>query len=799
MRFVLWLALSFLTFSSFGQAHLRGSVTDGQQQLPFVTLLLLNRDSVLLKGAVTDSSGTFDFNSLKPGHYRISASMTGYLKFTSRVIEVTDKDVLLPVIVLTENVTALKEVEITGARQLFEQQIDRLVINVSGNVTSSGNTILEILQKSPGVVVNKEGSSITMNGRSGVRLMINEKMIQVPLDVAVQMLDGMNASNVEKIELITAPSSKYDAEGNAGIIHIVTKGNTDVGTNVSFGLTAGFRWAETLGGNFSISHRGRKIAYFTDYTILRTHNLHVFEMDRRSTTPDFVQTVHVDSRRENLTTQQNINAGLEWNLTPKTIVNVLFTGYRRNWSVDANAKDVSRLTEDSRDVTDIGIHESNIWQSATGSVGFQQKLRAGSGIGFSFDYLYYHNNNPSQYNNTAIDESGNVTILSPIDLQKKTPIRVLTSRLDYRRVLSSALTIETGVKGVTSALDNDVLVRRKVGDEWIVDPDFTSYSTLAERIGAVYVSTQWIPETQWQVNSGLRYEYTHTNIRTAEGRDLMNRKYGYFFPSLSVKRSFTPERDLQFSYSRRITRPTYNDMAPYVFFWGTNTFSSGNTSLYPSLSDAVMASYHLRQWIVSAQFSHVKHEIVGLQPEIDQLSNALIYRSQNLNFLNTVGITNSISTSVTSRWELNSSLLLQYQQARTSHLVNNITLRQYGMNLNIISRIRLGDGFSVEVSGVYQSKSIAGVTKFLRFGSLNAGVQKSFGEKGTLRLAMDDMLATNNWWIRTNSPENNLTASFDYAWHNRFVRLTYTRSLGNIGMKAVKVKSGAEEERGRVN
>jgi len=292
--------------------------------------------------------------------------------------------------------------------------------------------------------------------------------------------------------------------------------------------------------------------------------------------------------------------------------------------MNALTTDISYLAKDSTDITNMSIHESNIWQSATGSMGLQTKINTKSEISFNLDYLYYNNDNPSSYDDKLFYQEYNIYEVSKIDLQKTTPIRFLIARADSQHSLSSSLTIETGFKGVASILDNNVLVQRLVNNFWMVDPAFTSYSTLNEQIGAGYVSTKWQAGKQWQVNSGLRYEYTHTSISSPTQESLINRKYGYFFPSVSVKKELDYEKDFQFSYSRRITRPTYNDIAPYVFFWGPNTFSAGNTSLWPTISDAIKAGYHRKQWIISLQFSHSKNEINSYQPENDVQSNSLI-------------------------------------------------------------------------------------------------------------------------------------------------------------------------------
>jgi len=783
---------------SFGQAFIKGRITNRQQNLPFATVLLLGPDSALVKEVVTDHAGEFIFENITPGHYLVSSTMVGYSKFFSKRISLMEKNIILPDIILEEAATELGEVKIRSAKPLFEQKIDKLVVNVQRSITSSGSTVLEVLQKSPGVVVDKPNNSITMNGKSGVRVMINGKLMQVPLDVVVQMLDGMSASNVEKIELITAPPAKYDAEGNAGIIHIVMKGNTGFGTKGSFGLTLGYKWAETLGGNFNLNHRNEKFAYFINYSILRNHNLHLFTLDRKSLDNGFVQTVHDGSNRENITIQQDLNAGFEWKLTNHTLLNLGFTAYRRNWDMNAYAIDNNHAAKDSTVITNLNIYESNIWQSATGAIGLQTKINSRSEISFSLDYLYYHNDNPSNYDNKLFYEQLNKNEVSKIDLKKNTPIRFLIATADYQYNSSASFTWEAGIKAVTSSLDNNVSVQRWANNVWAIDPDFTSYSSLSEQVEAAYISTKWKAGRNWQVNSGLRYEYTHTSISTPTQKDLINRKNSHLFPSFFLKKDLGMQKEIQLSYSRRITRPTYNDIAPYVFFWGPNTFSGGNTSLMPAISDAIQAGYHVKQWIISLQFSHSKHEINSYQPERDSLSNNFIYRSQNLKYLNTIGLTNSWSFHMANWWEVQTNLTAHYQIAQTSLLQNNSKVHSYGLNFNLINSLKLPKDFSIEISGMYQSKLLSGISEYLPVGSLNAGIQKKLGEKGTLRLAMDDIFNTNYWKIKTYKPQNNLDSYFKYDFHNRFIRLTYTRNFGNNKLRSVKLKSGSEEERERV-
>jgi hypothetical protein len=799
-----WLFISFLsslTIISAAQSSIKGAITDGEHPLPGATVLLLQaHDSVLVKGMVSSNAGQFLFDNIPSGAYTIHVSMIGYSRYRSDVIVLQNQDITIPGILLSEETTKLGEVIVRAEKPLFEQQADRIVINVQSSVTSSGNSVLEVLQKSPGVLVNPQGNGISVNGKNGVRVMINGKVTQLPSDVVVQMLGGMSASNVDRIEIITAPSSKYDAEGNAGIIHIITKQNPDYGTNGTIGLTAGYKWAETLGGNFNVDHRTEKFAFHADYSFMRTHNLHTMDLDRHASGPGFVQSAVNHSHRKNITHQHNMNTGVEWRLRRNMLLDVLVTGYSSDWGLNAVTNDLSRISPDSTVVTEMKIHESNVWQSATASIGLQSTFNSKSELSVYVDYLYYRNKNPSFYDNIATYQPGNGSRSSMIDLRKDTPIRTLVAKADYRFAVSPSFTIETGAKGVTSALTNDVLVRTMNNDEWMIDPVFTSYSDLSEIIGAAYIATTWQAAGHWQINTGLRYEYTHTSIGTPQQQDLIDRKYGYLFPGLSVKRNLGKEKDLQFSYSRRITRPTYNDIAPFVFFWSPNIFSAGNTSLWPAISDAVRLEYRNRQWNVNLQYNHTTKEIINLfQPENDTQSNSLIFRSQNLEYLNTLALSNMWSFSIRPWWDVQSTITVQHQGGQTEHLTQNVSLDLWSLNMNATNIIKVPGDITIEVSGFYQSKSIYGISEFLPYGSLNAGVQKKFGDKGTLKLSMDDILYTNVWRIATNRPQEDLTSNIRYDWHNQYIRLTYSRNIGNHGLRSVKIKSGSTEEQRRVN
>lgn len=787
---VLTAVITCCSWLAFAQFSLRGTVSDGVVFLPGVNVMLF-RDSTLAAVARTDSAGRYVLNGIAAGTYRIKCSLVSYEPFVSSVVLTgNNHEVEVPGILMNERAFELGAVEIAAARVAVDQRLDRLVIRPGETITYSGNSVLEVLQKSPGVIINRQTGTVSVGGRSGLRILINNKPVQVSTEVILQMLDGMNASQVERIELIAVPSSAYDAEGAAGIINIVTQDDTGFGTNGSATATVGVHWAETLGFSGNVNRRTRRYAYFVDYSVLRNHNRHIMQMYRETQLGDALVTSIDESPRENLTTQQNIRAGVEWYAQKRWVFNLQVSGYSRDWRLDATAFNTTAFNGDSIRQTTLRVKESNVWRSATGSLGAQYQINARRRFDAAIDYLYYHNDNPSNYVGAMADAN-------EIELSKETPIRFVVATAQYvSSEQSAAFSWDAGVKAAFSSFDNSVQVQRFKDGVWLADTKFTSCSTMKEHILAAYISTVWRVGANWQGSAGLRYEHTQTII-DVEDDQRMTRRYGNFFPQISLRRRLRDGDEFYFGYNRRITRPTYNDMAPYVFFWSADSFSSGNTFLLPALSNSVTAGLRRRAWGWLATYSRTGNAIAQMQPEIIE-GAALVYRSQNPGALNTWSVSTSYNTSIYSWWEVRGELVLQYQRAEISSLPVHTRQALWGMNANVHSVFKLPRKFSFEVSGMYQSRSLSGISQFLPYGSLDAAVARRMGRNGSLKLSIDDILYTNLWRIRTSSPENNLNVHFDYDWHNRFIRIAYTWTMGNAKVPSVKSMQGSDDERRRV-
>lgn len=301
----------FACLSLFSQVQISGVIhsTDGRT-LPFVNVLLLSAaDSALLKGEISEDDGSFVFTDIPANDYRLLLSMVGYAELYSEVLTLsTNQHLSLEPFTLLENVAQLDAVTVTARKPLYEQKIDRLVINVENSITSAGATALDVLERSPGVVVNRQNNSIALTGKNGVMVMINGKMNRMPLEAVVQMLAGMPSGNIEKIELITTPPANFDAEGNAGFINIVLKQSNDAGLNGSYSFSGGIGRGSTASAGINFNYRKNKLNLYGDYSFGRETQEQPFLLDSEILLNG--NTLQTDTRSDRDPVQRNHNARL---------------------------------------------------------------------------------------------------------------------------------------------------------------------------------------------------------------------------------------------------------------------------------------------------------------------------------------------------------------------------------------------------------------------------------------------------------------------------------------------------------
>lgn len=800
--FVLFFVLLFT--NSNAQINIRGLVIDAKSEpLANANILLLNpKDSSLVKGSVTSKSGEYNFANIPAGSYFISSTFVGFKQVNTPIFHVENNKPELNITPLrfAESETQLGEVRITAKKPLFEQKIDRMVINVASSITAAGNTVLEVLARSPGIIVDYQNNSLSMNGKSGVVVMINGKISRMPLSAIMQMLAGMSSSNIEKIELITTPPANFDAEGNAGYINIVLKANTQYGTNGSFSLTAGYGKGPLTSASLNFNHRKGKINIYGDYSFSRRDYKQEFSFYRKVMYQGKSIETNVSSDRDPLSVNYDGRLGLDIELNKKTVIGALITAYDNRFSMNAQNTShmlVNGILDTIITITNKEIH--NLYNYGA-NINLQHNFSGNEKLSINLDYIYYKDKNPVTYLNSYFKGNGIFVYDQRTRSNKTTPIKFWTGTFDYSKKLGKKVDLEAGLKGTVSNFINDVRIENVIQGNWVTDPDLTANYELNENISAAYTSFTIAFSEKTSSKLGLRYEYTNSNLGSAAVKNIVDRHYGNLFPSFFISHTIDDNNSFNFSYSRRITRPTFNDMAPFVIFMDPSTFFSGNPALQPSISDAVKTDYLFKKYILSLTYTYEANPIANFSPRIDPATNKQTLAAENQKNQKTFALTLSLPVRVASWWNMQNNFIGTSQVLNAVYLGSPLLIKQKNFNINSTQSFTLPKNYSLELSAYYQSAALFSIYKINSFGSLDAGMQKRLANnKGTFRLNVSDVFGAPRFKPSVNAPEKNLIVSGVLRFSNRTLRLTYTRNFGNDKVRQKRMRStGSEEEKQRV-
>jgi outer membrane receptor protein involved in Fe transport len=806
-KFISYLSLILgfiLVFPLINMAQIQGKYHDiNNEPILFATIVLINQsDSSLVTGIQGSDVGTFSISNFKPGKYLIKASAVGYKTVISAPFEITSSNehIHLDPLIAEEDVTHIDEVSVIAKKPIYEQQIDRLVINVENSITSTGTTALNVLEKSPGVSVNRQNGTLSLGGKDGVLVMINGKETHMPVSAAIEMLNGMSSENIKKIELVTTPPSKYAAEGDAGIINIVLKKDDDFGTNGTYTLGAGLGADGKLNGSINMNHHVKKVNYYGMYSSSYDNSYQEISMDRLNNQNGSVDETKSESLREPVMIFNNARLGFDYTITSKTVVGVLASGYTSHWDMNA-INDISYLKNNQlNSLVNQKITESNKWKNYMGNLNIQHSFKEDEVLEFNADYLHYDDNNPSQYFIQYMDASAQPTSTSEINVTKVTPISALVGKLDYTKNFGKDIKLESGLKYTNSKFVNDVSVANKVNGTWKIDIDLTNKYDLSENISAAYSSLNYKFDEKTSLNAGLRYEYTNTVLNTESEKGIIDRHYGELFPTLYLSRDLNKNNNLQFSYSRRITRPTYNELAPFIFFQTPDTYIAGNVNLQPSISNVFKADYKYKSVLLSYTYTNEANAIRRFQPTQDSVKNILYLTSQNLDLVTTSSLILSFPLRLTKWWNIQNNLNGIIQNVHTNYEGQQLNINSKNFMVDMINNFKIMEGFTGEITGEYHSPSLAGINKSHARGSVSVGLQKKTkNEKNTFSLNLSDVFKTGLYSFTADVPELNIHNSGKLDFEPRVLRFTYSHNFGSNKVKAArKRETGSDEEQKRV-
>jgi hypothetical protein len=766
-------------------------------------------DSSLVKITAAGGDGTFSFSSLRIANYFLRISAIGYVNYSSSAIVITAEQAnyALPVIVLSRAVAGdLGGVTVTAKRPLIERKIDRTVINVEAFISNAGANAFEVLEKSPGVQVDNN-ENIGMNGKASVLVFIDDKPTYLSGAELANYLKSIPASSLDRIELMTNPPAKYDAAGNAGIINIRTKKNKVKGFNGSVSVSYAQGAYPKTNNSVNFNYRSNNINLFGTTSFSAAHVFTDLDIERRIRNNDqtlksvFAQNSFI--RRFNRSNA--LKLGLDYYISKKSTLGVVVNGMiNPSWNKTFNT---SKLTN-AHDILDSTITADNRTKSRfrNGSVNlnFRRQIDSlGKELTMDLDFIRY-NFNSSQFNRNTVYQPNN-TISSADDLIGDLPsdISIYSYKVDYVHPLRKGARAEAGIKSSVTQTDNIADYSRTVNNVTTPDYEITNHFRYTESINAGYVNFSQ-EFNRFSMQAGLRLENTvskgHQLGNIVKPDSSFKRTYTNLFPTVFVSYKFdsAARHQLTLSYGKRINRPYYRDLNPFVSQLDKFTFYVGNPFLQPQISNNIELSYIFNNKITLTAFANfISKEI---NETIELIGTTYYSRPGNLNKKVESGVTLNGTFKPAKWWTSVPNIAYIHLSVKSPLYTQQINTSGGFWDLSATNQFALSKTWSAELNGGYRSLITNGQFQLKAQWQMSAGVQKKvLKNKGSVKLNIRDMFYTRiNYGVIRNL--QNGEGKWRNAGDSRVVTLAFSYNFGKTtGNRKRHDSGGAQSEQNRVN
>ena len=748
------LVLAIKSMAQTNETRVSGSAVDTKNvQIEQATISLIrSEDSSIIKIAVSDKDGKFSFTGIPFGSYLITISAVSFVTTNSTVFMLSENKITvnLGTLILQELPKNLSAVVVTSSKPLIEQKIDRMVINVDASVTNVGSTALEVLEKSPGVTVGKDGN-ISLKGKSSVMVMIDGKPSYLNGPELANLLGNMNANQLSQIEIMTNPSSKYDAAGNAGVINIKTKKSITQGFNGSVTLNYGQGVYAKTNNSIMLNYRTSKINTFLNYGYSLNKGFMDFDIQRNffGSTGTKISELDQQSKRINQSQNNNLKLGLDYYINKQTTLGIVTTGFITPQKQDGFT--TSYLTNENSSINAIEKTirtVDNTWKNGTVNLNFQSSFDSSKrDISANFDYLHYDFS--GNQNITGLTYNPNQILQTSNYLKNLLPltIDIYSGRLDYAQSLNNAVKLETGIKASLVKTNNVSNFFNFSNNNWLTDSVLSNTFNYSENINAAYLNLNR-KFGKWMVQAGVRLENTNykglQSSLSQKSDSSFSRSYTSLFPTAFMSYQLNGNNQFALSVGRRIDRPAYQELNPFIGFIDRYTYSTGNPFLQPQFSTNIELSHSFKNLLTTTINYSVVHDMIN---ETLIHKDSLIIRSVgNIGTRYNFGITES-ATIPFNKWYSASLFANLYQNKYSGEIEGYpFNAKQLTLSLNVNNQFSLKNGWSAELSGNYTTRNRdEGQAIVLPAGQMSAGIAKQlFNNKASVKFNVRDIFYTQN-------------------------------------------------------
>ncbi len=675
-----------------------------------------------------------------------------------------------------------------------------MILNVENSIASTGNSAFEVLEKAPGVNVDSN-DNISLRGKGNILVQIDGKNTPMTGTDLANYLRGIPSSSLDKIEFITNPSSKYDAAGTS-IINVKLKKDQRKGTNGSASIALGTGRYVKNNNNFSINHRNKKVNVFANYSFAYREFFNHLVLDRNFFNDGVFEKAYQQDNFLKMDFRNHVaKAGMDYYMNDKNILgfSVGFISNRFNPTGDNSS--VVLGSDHLPDYTFTTQNRSkDHWKNASFNLNHKYTLDSlNSNITTDFDYINYSNTSLQNFDTRNYTMSGGL-IGNPYLLKGDVAgnLNIYSLKSDLTKAFQNDWKLEAGVKTSFVKADNDLQFFDVSSGTPVLDNTKTNHFIYEENINAVYgnVSKKW---KNFSTILGLRMENTNVTGTQITTNQTNKKNYTQLFPSAVFSYDLNEKNNVELNFSRRITRPSYNQLNPFKFYLDPTTYKAGNPDLNPQTTMNYEFTYSFQnKYFATLSYSKTSDNITEvIKPIIENGENITVQTNDNLNSASYFGLYLIAPVKVTKWWDMNNSANFYYGSYTGNVSDTQIDNKgNFTFNFNSINSFKLGNGFTAELSGNYRAREVYAYMDVQPNWSMNIGTQKKFKNNSTLKFSFNDIFFTSNPKAQTNF--NNYIENFVVKRDSRVATLSYTYNFGSGKAGQPRKTGGAEDLKQRI-
>ena len=769
--------------------------------------LLRAKDSSIVKLSVSDKTGHFELETGKPGKFLVLVQASGFAKYYSETVELTEANPAsdLKIIHLQPLSKELAAVTVSSSKPLIEQKIDRTIVNVEASISNTGSTAMEVLEKSPGISVDKDGN-ISLKGKQGVQVFIDGRPTYLSGQDLATMLQNMQSSQLDQIEIMTNPPAKYDAAGSAGVINIKTKKNKQLGYNGSVTGSYGQGVYAKTNESANMNYRNGAFNLFGNISYAHNEGFQKLTIQRKftdSATKAVLSNYNQVNDLHNNDKPWSGKFGMDYFASKKTTLGFVVNGGNNQQLFTSNsAINIADANNIAQSQTRSVSLNNQFWNNFSTNLNMRHVIdTTGSEITADLDYISYHSGNNQSLTNQYYTPTGLPLPASPNDtLLGNLPQRIdiYSAKVDYVKPLKHGAKFEAGLKSSFVKTDNNAVYDSVKNTILVQDLGRSNHFVYQENINAAYVNYSRPLSKKLSGQLGLRLEHTHSNGNQITSDIQFTRDYVQLFPTLYLQYQLSDKHSFVLDYGRRVGRPDYGDMNPFVTFLDKYTYEQGNPNLQPQISNNIELTHTYNNFLTTT-FNYTRTtDIIQDVFEQDAAKNQTYVKKSNIANQHQLGISVNAAVPITKWWS--SNIYANVYHNEFSGIVNGefVTVAATTGMFNAMEQFKFKNGWAAEMSGFYRTPGIEGIIKIGDFGALNLGASKQvLKNKGTIKLGIRDALWSQR--ISAVSKVSNIDAQFQQYRDSRVINLsfTYRFSKGKVG-NTQRNRGGASEEASRV-